>query len=100
MRHPMPKRPGTPASRGAALVIPLAVIALLMLVRQSWAAQLPLVLLLFTVPGLILLRALRVPGSVVAAFPVYVPCASLVVLFISGIVVDLVGIAAHVADPL
>jgi hypothetical protein len=100
MKHLVPQRPETTANRGVMLLVPLAVIGLLTFVHQSWAAQAVLVLLLFTVPGVILLRALRVPGAVVAAFPVYVPCASLVVLLISGLGVDLVGISVHVADPL
>jgi hypothetical protein len=100
MSRPVPQRPGTAIGRGVAFLVPLAVIALLTLIHQSWTAQVLLILLLFTVPGVILLRALRVPGAVVAAFPVYIPCASLVVLFISGLVVDLVGVSVHVADPL
>jgi uncharacterized membrane protein len=57
-------------------------------------------LILLTIPGVILLRAMRIPGSAIAAFPVYVPCASLVVLLGSGLVVDLIGLAAGVAAPL
>jgi len=48
-----------------------------------------LVPLLLVIPGVILLRALRIPGQVVSSFPVYVPCASIVVLFGSGLVVDM-----------
>jgi uncharacterized membrane protein len=100
MRDPALQRRETVAGRGAMLLVPLTVIVLLMPVHQAWTAQVLLVLLLFTFPGIILLRALRVPGSVVAAFPIYVPCASIVVLYISGLAVDLVGMSVHVADPL
>jgi uncharacterized membrane protein len=83
-----------------ALLLPLALLALLVPVRNSWAAQFLLVLLVLTVPGVILLRALRIPGRAITAFPVYVPCASLVVLLGSGLAVDVIGPAVGVAAPL
>jgi len=55
---------------------------------------------LLVLPGLLLLRALRVPGRAIASFPAYVPCASLVVLLGSGLAVDLVGPLLGVAQPL
>lgn len=70
---------------GAALVL----IVGLTQVRQLWAAQLLLVPLLLIVPGRLLLRALRVPGHRLAAFPLYVPAASLIVLMVSGLAVTL-----------
>jgi hypothetical protein len=93
------RSPEHPSGRRA-LLLPLVLLALLVPVRHSWAAQFLLVLLLFTVPGVILLRALRIPGRAIAAFPVYVPCASLVVLLGSGLAVDVIGPAAGVAAPL
>ena len=78
----------------------LALIALLVPVRGAWAAQVLLIPLLIVGPGVILLRALRIPGAAIAAFPVYVPCASLVVLLGSGLVVDLTGLLFGVAAPL
>ncbi len=71
---------------GTALVL----IAGLAQLRELWAARLVLVPLLLVVPGCLLLRALRVPGARAAAFPLYVPAASLVVLMVSGLVADLV----------
>jgi uncharacterized membrane protein len=68
--------------------------------RDLWPAQLVLVAVLFVIPGILLLRALRVPGELVAAFPVYVPCASLVVLLGSGLAVDLIAPALGLAQPL
>lgn len=91
--EPAPARLG-PAAGG------LALIALLVTVRGLWAAQLLLVLLLLVVPGVVLLRALRVPGRAVASFPVYVPVASLVVLLFSGLAVDWAGLLAGDAAPL
>jgi uncharacterized membrane protein len=85
---------------GLTLLVPLVLLALLAPVRDSWAAQFLLILLLLTIPGVILLRALRIPGSAIASFPVYVPCASLVVLLGSGLAVDLMGPVVGVAAPL
>ena len=78
----------------------LTLIAILIPLDRLWAVQLLLVPLLMVVPGVILLRALRVPGRVVASFPVYLPCASLVVLLFSGLSVDLIGPLIGVAAPL
>jgi uncharacterized membrane protein len=78
----------------------LVVLALLVPLQGLWAAQLLLVPLLLTVPGLILLRALRVPAKAIASFPAYVPCASLVVLLASGLAVDLTGLVTGMAAPL
>jgi uncharacterized membrane protein len=78
----------------------LALVAVLVSLHSFWAAQVLLVPLLLVVPGAILLRALRVPGHTVFSFPVYVPCASLIVLFGSGLAVDLIGPLVGVAAPL
>ncbi len=59
-----------------------------------------LVPLLLIVPGVILLRALRVSGEAVATHPVYVPSASLIVLMSSGLGVDLVGPLFGESEPL
>jgi uncharacterized membrane protein len=96
-------RPGAagPARRElAGHAAALALIALLVPLRGLWAVQVLLVPLLLMVPGVVLLRALRVPGRAVASFPVYVPCASVVVLFGSGLAVDLAGPLVGVAAPL
>jgi uncharacterized membrane protein len=78
----------------------LALVALLVPLNRLWAAQVLLVPLVLIVPGVILLRALRIPGRVVSSFPVYIPCASIVVLFGSGLAVDIVGPLVGVAAPL
>lgn len=78
----------------------LVLIAMLVAVRGLWLAQVLLIALLLIVPGVILLRAARVPGAAVAAFPVYVPAASLVVLMGSGLAVDWTGLLLGMAAPL
>src|SRR5215469_7642497 len=78
----------------------LALIGCLLPLGGLWAAQLVLVLLLFTVPGLLLLRTLRVPGALIESFPVYIPAASLLVLLVSGLVVDLTGLVVGLSAPL
>jgi uncharacterized membrane protein len=78
----------------------LVLIAFLVPLHKFWAAQVLLVPLLLVVPGAVLLQALRVPRLVVSSFPVYVPCASLIVLLGSGLAVNLVGPLIGVAAPL
>jgi uncharacterized membrane protein len=78
----------------------LTLIALLTPLHGLWVAQLLLVPALLVVPGVILLRALRVPGAAIASLPVYIPCASLIVLLGSGLAVDLIGPLVGLAAPL
>jgi uncharacterized membrane protein len=78
----------------------LILLAVLVPLDESWAAQVLLIPLLLILPGVILLRALHISGSAIAANPVYVPCASLVVLIGSGLAVDLIGPRLGVAEPL
>jgi uncharacterized membrane protein len=91
---------GSVARRFGAYATALALIALLVPLHALWAVQAVLVPLLLVVPGALLLQALRIPGHAVSSFPVYVPCASLVVLIASGLAVDLVGPLIGVAAPL
>ena len=91
--RPVRRSPGT-------LIGALTLIALLVPLQRWWAVQVLLLLLLLTVPGVTLLRALRVPGEVVTSFPVYIPCASIIVLFGSGLIVDMAGPLVGVAEPL
>jgi uncharacterized membrane protein len=86
--------------RSAPALAGLALIAALVPARQVWAAQLLQLLLLLTVPGALLLRALRVRRRAVAAFPLYVPCASLVVLVAAALAVDLLGPPFGLSEPL
>src|ERR1700722_19887700 len=78
----------------------LVLLAMLVPLDSSWAVQVLLIPLILILPGVILLRALRITGSAIAANPIYVPCASLVVLIGSGLAVDLVGPRLGVAEPL
>lgn len=75
-------------------------IAVLTSVHGLWVAQVLLIALLLTVPGVILLRALRVSGRSIADHPVYVPSASLLVLTASGLAVDVAGPLAGISQPL
>ena len=82
--------------RAAALVL----LALLVSAHGLWALQIMLIPLLLILPGELLLRALRIHGQAIASFPVYVPCASLVVLIGTGLAVDLLGPPLGVTAPL
>jgi uncharacterized membrane protein len=62
--------------------------------------QIALVAVLLTTPGVILLRVLRVPQGAVERFPIYVVCGSIVVLFASGLAVDVIGPILSVSRPL
>lgn len=84
----------------AVLAIGLVLLAVLTLLRNSWAAQVLLIPLLLIAPGVILLRTLRVPGEAVAQNPVYVPAASVLVLMASGLAIDLIGPRVGIAAPL
>jgi uncharacterized membrane protein len=78
----------------------LTLLAVLVALHRWWGAELALFALLLVLPGVLLLRALRVPGTAVAAFPVYVPAASLAVLTVSSLAVDAVGPLIGVRQPL
>lgn len=85
------------------LVVPsagLALTALLTPLHGLWPVEAALTVLLLTVPGVALLRALRIDGSAIAMHPVYVPAASILVLFGSGLAVDLVGPLVGISEPL
>lgn len=97
----VPQHAARPVDRGLGMyVIGLAMLAVLIPLHGLWAVQLLLVPLLLAVPGAILLRALRIPSRNVYLFPVYVPCASVVVLMGSGLAVDLIGPWIGVRAPL
>lgn len=96
-----PRHAAAPVRGGiGSLTAALALIAVLMPLQRWWTVQILLVPLLLSVPGVILLRALRIPGTVVSSFPVYIPCASIVVMFGSGLAVDTIGPVLGVAVPL
>ena len=96
-----PRHAASPARSGIEpYVAVLALIALLVPLHRWWPAQVLLVPLLFTVPGVILLRALRIPARIVSSFPVYIPCAAIIVLFGSALAVDMVGPFVGLEAPL
>jgi uncharacterized membrane protein len=78
----------------------LLLIAILIVFRGIWAFEAVLVILLLSVPGMILLRAFRIPGRTIAHFPALIPCGSIVVLLSSGLVVDLIGPLIGLGKPL
>lgn len=78
----------------------LVLIAIFIVFRGIWAFQALLTILLLSVPGVILLRALRIPGRTVAHFPALVPCGSIVVLLVSGLAVDIIGPLIGLRKPL
>jgi uncharacterized membrane protein len=81
-------------------LLALVLIATLVQLREAWAVQIILMAALLALPGLLLLRALRVPGAAISAFPAYVPGASLVVLLGCGLATDLIGPLLGVDRPL
>jgi uncharacterized membrane protein len=96
--HRKPRTAGKPGTYWPLLA--LGLLAALGQLQSSWVAQVVMVPGLLILPGVLLLRALRISGHAIAAFPAYVPCASLIVLFASGLAVDLIGPLAGVAAPL
>jgi uncharacterized membrane protein len=104
-RRPLPaERPPRRASERVRFALPwlflLGLMAALVPARGNWAAEAALLALLLTVPGRLLLRALAVPGDAIAASPVYVPAASILVLLGAGLGVDLLAPKLGVAEPL
>jgi uncharacterized membrane protein len=91
---------GKPANPLTVQVAGLVALAVLTPLHASWAVQLLMVPVLLIVPGVVLLRALRVPGAAIAACPVYVPAASILVLMGSGLAIDLIGPVVGIPAPL
>ena len=91
---PAPRHPLT------ALAIGLVLLAVLTPLHGSWAAQVLLIPMLLILPGVVLLRTLRIPGEAVAQNPIYVPAASVLVLMASGLAIDLIGPCVGIAAPL
>jgi len=89
-----------PSRRLTVQVAGLAALALLTPLHAAWAVQLLMVPVLLIIPGVVLLRALRVPGTAIAACPIYVPAASILVLTGSGLVIDLLGPVVGISAPL
>lgn len=95
---PRPARRRVPASLPS--LLGLVAIAALLPARGAWAADLALVLLSLSLPGILALRALGVPSAAVTAYPIYIPASALVVLMAAGTGADLIGPSAGVARPL
>jgi glycosyltransferase involved in cell wall biosynthesis len=69
-------------------------------VRGVWILQVAELVLLLSVPGLLVVRALGAGPEAVSRFPVYVLCGSLAVLMIGGLIVDLAGPGVGISRPL
>lgn len=69
-------------------------------VRGAWIVQVVELLLILSVPGLLLLRALRAEPEAVRRFPIYVLCGSIAALMVGGLLVDLAGPAVGISRPL
>ena len=78
----------------------LALMAALLPFRGSWTAGIVLLALTFTVPGILLLRAVRVSGRAVREYPLYIPAAAIAVVLAAGLGANLVGPLAGVPRPL
>ena len=78
----------------------LGMIGALLPFRGVWAIGVLLAALTLTVPGVIALRALRIPRAAVLAYPVYIPAAALLVLTTSGLLADLLGPLLGIPHPL
>ena len=78
----------------------LALIAALLPLRGSWAVAVVLVGLVFTVPGVLALRAIRVSEEAVVSYPLYIPAAALFVVMAGGLAGDLLGPMLGAAKPL
>ncbi len=105
LTEPPAERRGATRSGGglrdlAPLLAGLVLIAALVPARELWPAQLALLALLLTVPGLSLLRALGVSGEALTATPVYIPAASLGVLLAAGAGANFLGPHAGTGAPL
>jgi hypothetical protein len=92
----------TARRRGPALfeLLGLVLVAALVPLTDAWIAQAVSLLLLLTLPGAVVLRAARVPGATIAGFPVLVPAASIVLLTLVGLAVDLIGLGLGFDAPL
>lgn len=90
-----PRQSGIAGYAGVLALTPVLVAA-----RQIWACQALLIVIVLSVPGLLLLRALRVPGKAVGYFPALIPCGSIIVLLASGLLLDLAGPVVGLKTPL
>jgi glycosyltransferase involved in cell wall biosynthesis len=83
-----------------ASLLAVAAMASLASVRGVWALQVAEFFLLLSVPGLLLVRAVRASPDAVLGFPIYILCGSIAVIMGSGLLVDLVGPAVGISRPL
>jgi hypothetical protein len=82
------------------IVAGLAVLTALVPLRQVWAVSVIQVALLFSLPGIAALRALRIPSDSISAMPLYIPAASTIIVMLGGLAADLIGHGLGVHQPL
>lgn len=84
-------------------LLPLAGLALMAVLRPLdgvWLIAAVLAGFYLVLPGLLLLRAVGAESSSVRRFPLYVPAASILVLYAGGLLADLLGPLIGLARPL
>jgi len=91
---------GHAATRLAVDIVLVALMSALVLANGVWAADVLVLGLLLTLPGILLLRLLGVPAGRIRAFPPYVPCASIAVVMTAGALVNFLGPAFGEHQPL
>jgi uncharacterized membrane protein len=91
---------GYAVARLAVDIVLVALMSALVLVNGVWAADVLVLGLLLTLPGILLLRLLGVPAGRIRAFPPYVPCASIAVVMTAGALVNFIGPALGEHQPL
>jgi glycosyltransferase involved in cell wall biosynthesis len=100
-----PSAPGPPTTRARVLDLMMSLLAVgaiagLANVRGAWILQLTELALLLCLPGLLVARAVRAEAQAIRRFPIYVVCASLAVVMVAGLLVDLVGPGLGISRPL
>ena len=69
-------------------------------VRGVWILQATELILLLSLPGFVLMWAVGAGAATVRAFPIYLPAASLCLIMIAGLAVDLIGPPLGVPRPI
>lgn len=105
LQNPSPDGWQTEADRKSypPLTVPvggLVALAVLTPLHASWAVQLLMIPLLLIIPGVVLLRAMRISGATIVDSPYYIPAASILMLTGSGLAIDLIGPVIGISTPL
>lgn len=93
-----PKLPGR--SRPSRLIATLVISNLLIPIHTLWVARSLLLIILLTLPGVLIVTALRVPRGRISRFPIYIPLASVAYLLLLSGAVDLIALGLGIKAPL